>query len=627
MVMVAVQRKLRYAASLPRLWPLLSDTSLLSEIDGQGSYQAEDELQADGTVLRRARSRGKFGPFMAEWTEDLGEWVEQRYIRQSRHMYKGLMTRADFIAEMAPTDDGFEIDLRLEMETAGPVGWLGARLGMMRQFAERVVTSVDRMIRTELDLWDGEGDREADGLLATGFGTAKPPAEALRRLDELVGGLAERIDEPELAERFSEYLRETPEVWLQRVRPLVLARQWRADPDKVVALFLAAHQMGLLRLRWEVLCPRCRNAKDVPDNLAELPKSVHCSTCNVDFEQDFSRNVELTFQPEAWLRPLQEGDFCMMGAASVPHIKVQRHVEAGEDLLVDPPLRPGGYRLRTAQAGPQVDIEWDGERGFPSVLAHDGRIEARAPSPDGPVLLSNRSDRTLTFVIEELAWRQDALTGDRAIAMAAFRQYCPEQLLRPGDDVAIAGVALLFTDLKGSTTMYEAIGDAAAYNLVRDHFDYLTAQIEARGGVLVKTMGDAVMAAFTEADAAVAAALAAQTGITEFNAGRADGGVIIKFGLHQGPCIAVNTDQRLDYFGSTVNVAARLQGESGGGEIVLSDAVMTAPGVRERLAETELPNPEKETASLRGVAQPVTLWRLAVNRTSAPSVARSAPSG
>ena len=61
--------------------------------------------------------------------------------------------------------------------------------------------------------------------------------------------------------------------------------------------------------------------------------------------------------------------------------------------------------------------------------------------------------------------------------------------------MAIANVVLLFTDLKGSTSMYEALGDGAAYNLVRDHFDYLTNLIERHGGVLVKTIGDAVMAA------------------------------------------------------------------------------------------------------------------------------------
>ncbi|HZD25211.1 MAG TPA: adenylate/guanylate cyclase domain-containing protein, partial [Alphaproteobacteria bacterium] len=359
-----------------------------------------------------------------------------------------------------------------------------------------------------------------------------------------------------------------------------------------------------------VLCPRCRGDGDPLDSLDGLPAHRHCSTCNIDFEQDFSANVELTFTPEPWLRPLGEGAFCMMGAAAAPHIRVQRLVPPGEELLVDPPLAPGAYRLRSTQAGPEVAMDWDGRDGFPAVLAtRDGGIVAGPPSPPGQVRLVNESGRPLTLVVEETAWRSDALTGDRAIAMPAFRRYCPDQLLRPGDDVAIGRVALMFSDLKGSTSLYEAIGDTAAYNLVRDHFDYLTRLVERHGGVVVKTIGDAVMAAFAEPAEAAAAALAAQAGIADFNAGRADGGITLKLGLHQGGCIAVTTGRRLDYFGSTVNLAARLQGESRGGDIVLSAAMMAEPAVRECLAVAGASG-AREHARLRGIAEEAEFWRV-----------------
>ena len=123
---------------------------------------------------------------------------------------------------------------------------------------------------------------------------------------------------------------------------------------------------------------------------------------------------------------------------------------------------------------------------------------------------------------------------NQAIARAAFRRFCPEQLLRPGDDVRISNVVLLFTDLKGSTSLYEAIGDAAAYKLVRDHFEYLTEVVEAHHGTLIKTMGDAIMAAFSDGWDAVTAAIRLQSGVADFNHGREDGGVILKIGLHQG---------------------------------------------------------------------------------------------
>ncbi|MDE0941941.1 MAG: DUF5939 domain-containing protein [Alphaproteobacteria bacterium] len=598
---------------MARLWPLISDSSLLSELGDQASYVAVDELQPDGSVMRRVE--GQFGPPVAAvWLEDLGEWVEQRYVRQLRTFSKGAFRHVDFTARMTPIENGFDLHLRFEMVTHGPVGWIGAHTGMMRRSVLKVIATMEAMLVTELAAPVTSPD---DPLQAMAFDPAPLARDIQIRLDAALALIADQIvgqrDNQSLADRLGVYLSQTPESWLGRIRPLVLARKWRTDPDRVVNLCLAAHHQGLLRLRWEVLCPCCRNASDVPDNLADLPHAVHCSTCNVDFEQDFSANVELTFQPEAWLRPLPTGAYCMMGAPSVPHIKVQRHVPAGSTLAVDPPLKPGGYRLRTIQAGHQSDIEWDGTVGFPTILATGDQIIARpadTTGEPGSIVLDNQTDRNLTFVIEQLAWRQDALTGDRAIAMLAFQQYCPEQILRPGDDVAIANVVLLFSDLKGSTSMYEPLGDGAAYNLVRDHFDYLTALVAQNGGVLVKTIGDAVMAAFSDAGSGVQAALAMQTGVAGFNQGRVDGGIVLKIGLHQGPCIAVTTDQRLDYFGSTVNVAARLQGESVGGDVVLSHDLKSASGVSDHLAKLPDGALGEEEVNLRGVEKPVRLWRI-----------------
>ncbi len=607
MPLVAVEKTIHCEASLARLWPLLSDSSLVAELGGQVPYVAVDELQPDGSVRRRAK--GHFAvPINAEWTEDLGEWVEQRYVRQLRTFTKGAFHSVDFVARMQPAAGGFDLHLTIAMETAGIITGIGARLGFVSRGASKIIAAVEQIIETELAQPAPPDDETIPQVAA--FSPAPLPPAVQARLDQALAAIEREHGDPDAMAHLRDYLSQTPETWLQRIRPLGLARRWGLDPVRIAGLFLAAHHHGLLQLRWEVLCPRCRNAQDGPDNLADLPQAVHCTTCNVDFEQDFSANVELTFQPEPWLRDMPAGAYCMMGAPSVPHIKVQRHVGPGEQLLIDPPLAPGSYRLRTTQAGGQTEVDWDGEAGFPSVLASGGRIVAGPPSERGEILLHNQTTGKLTFVIEELAWRQDALTGDRVIVMPAFQQYCPEQLLRPGDDVAIANVVLLFSDLKGSTSLYEALGDAAAYGLVRDHFDYLTALIEDHGGVLVKTIGDAVMAAFAAPVQAVHAALAAQLGIGGFNRDRADGGVVLKLGLHQGSCIAVTTEQHLDYFGSTVNVAARLQGESQGGDIVLSDTLMQAPGVGDMLAAEAITKPVRETASLRGVEKPVQLWRI-----------------
>ena len=96
-------------------------------------------------------------------------------------------------------------------------------------------------------------------------------------------------------------------------------------------------------------------------------------------------------------------------------------------------------------------------------------------------------------------------------------------------------------------------------------------------GAVVKTIGDAVMASFGDPADAVKAALAMQAH-RGFNEPTSE--LVLKLGVHVGPSVVVNLNDRLDYFGSTVNMAARLQGQSEGGDIVLIRAVADDPAVK-----------------------------------------------
>jgi Family of unknown function (DUF5939) len=115
---------------------------------------------------------------------------------------------------------------------------------------------------------------------------------------------------------------------LRSIRPIALAKLRSAPPDYAVELFLAAARNGIVAMGWDLLCPRCRGAKSRVSRLRELPKGAHCSSCNVDYERNFSRNVELTFHPEPWIRPLPDGEMCVLGQGAARHIKFQGEVAA-----------------------------------------------------------------------------------------------------------------------------------------------------------------------------------------------------------------------------------------------------------------------------------------------------------
>ena len=144
----------------------------------------------------------------------------------------------------------------------------------------------------------------------------------------------------------------------------------------------------------------------------------------------------------------------------------------------------------------------------------------------------------------------------------------------------------MFTDLKGSTALYDRVGDLAAYDLVREHFRVLSEIVASEAGAVVKTIGDAVMATFPTPDRALAAALPH----ARLDQGLRDGDLLIKIGIHEGPCLAVTLNDRLDYFGQTVNIAARVQSLADARSIFATRSVVENPQVAKMLETRQPPS-------------------------------------
>jgi len=601
-------REERHFAHPPEaVWPFVADTARVNEVAGSPTYKIEERPDAQGRVHRFA-SIG-LGPIRLKWEEGYSEWEENRRIVQVRDFINGPIRRFQAAAEVFPEGDGCRLVFSSEIECVGLLGWLAKISGIMGREGNKRLAAIERLIAEGVaaDRLPGGSVREA----------AKPAAR--RRLAALIGELERDPDSHGLAPRLSEFLLHAPAVALRGIRPLAMARAWRTNPEHAVELFLAAQRLGILAMGWELLCPRCRGAKARVEHLHDLPKGAHCSSCNIDYQRDFSRNVELTFRPEPWLRPLPQGEFCLLGQGSTPHVKLQAEVAPHSSKSFALTLRAGPYRFRTVEAGGEVDADITGGM-IPEVMASGSAITASKNGQKDEFVVRNDTDRPLVFVVEDRDWAKDALTGERVIAMPAFRRLCPEQLLRPGDDADISRIAIVFTDLQGSTKLYDTLGDANAYRLVRDHFAFLSKRVQAHNGFIVKTVGDAVMAAFHDPADAVRAVLAIQDDVADFNRGRGDAGIVLKLGLHVGPCIAVTVGDLLDYFGSAVNIASRLEHQCRGGEVIISQAVLADPEAREALAGRKL---TEDSATLRGLSEPVRFVRIGVDPVTASAQAKA----
>jgi class 3 adenylate cyclase len=185
-------------------------------------------------------------------------------------------------------------------------------------------------------------------------------------------------------------------------------------------------------------------------------------------------------------------------------------------------------------------------------------------------------------MIQEATWSDHALRAGQLLSFQDFRDLFSEEYIAADVRLGVGEQTLLFTDVVGSTAFYATRGDPAAFVEIKRHFDEVFAIVGAHRGAVVKTIGDAVMATFVDP---VEAVRASQKIHEAFHPGRADTPIRLRISLNTGPCIAVKWNANADFFGGTVNVAAKLQALAEGYQIAMSEATYRAPGVAEYLAE------------------------------------------
>lgn len=596
-------------ASPAQVWPLVADTNRFDHDTGLPAYEEDRTAEAD---LANGRHRLRFRIYgvALEWDEEPFEWVAPYRFGVVRHYKPGLLqpiAQLRVRAELFPQPDG---GTRLVYEVwAKPANLLGyaaipVQIGLIsrRRFGA-AFQAYGRLAAADKEFVDvpGRGVRFAPG--------------GRERLAKIGQSLQEAGLDPALIDRLRQTISEADDMSLDRIRPYALADHWAAPRRDVLEVCLHATRLGLLDFQWDLLCPSCRNARDTVTELGKVGRTVHCHTCHIDYTANFAQSVELTFRPNPAIRlvpPHQE--YCMSGPQSSPHIAVQQLLLPGDRREVRPLLEHGRYRLRTMglPGGQLLQVLSDGEAARQLTAAPAGwqNIEhSLAPQPK--LLLENLTDEEQLFILERLAWSDDAVIAAEVTALQRFRDLFAEEALRPGDQIVVGSLTVLFTDLVDSTRMYREIGDAPAFGVVMDHFEVLRAAIEEQEGAIVKTIGDAVMAVFRRPAAGLQAILQAQAALQEAEGKRP---LRLKAGLHHGPCIAVNLNGRFDYFGSTVNVASRLEKFASGTDVVVSTAVADDPEVR-AFVRVQPARMEPFRQLLKGFDdEEFALWRLTVSR-------------
>jgi class 3 adenylate cyclase len=448
---------------------------------------------------------------------------------------------------------------------------------------------------------------------------------------------------PAVANAIEAAVRQSSDRDLCRINALDFAARRTLDEEQTIAAFLHAARLGLFEMTWNVLCPGCGGVLETGATLKTPSRDEYtCALCAAGYEPTLDEMVEVTFTVSPNVRSIAAHN-----PDTLPALEFYRQVfwGSGVDLPGDEELAkefeaitldsielPAGERASMSLNAPEgflivfdpvvhmaQFIEVAGEptrerQTITAILNVERAPMDRVTIRPGPLRVffeSRTKARTLPSVWlasdtlhEMLGKRRPFLTAKRLLTNQTFRDVYRTDTLGVDQRLKITSLTFLFTDLKGSTELYDRVGDLVAYDLVKAHFHALSEIVAAHAGAVVKTIGDAVMATFPTPDRAVAAALHMREAMRKM-----DADLIVKIGVHEGPCLAVMVNDRQDYFGQTVNIAARVQGLATSTSIFATERVVGNFECSRVLEDRGItPSPQKH--ALRGIAAKVAVFEI-----------------
>ena len=402
-----------------------------------------------------------------------------------------------------------------------------------------------------------------------------------------------------------------------RINPIDFAEKNNIDIDETIKMFIYGAKAGIFTFEWNLLCPLCGGREHSYHSLNQLEKETyHCTLCDVDVEVEADKHLEVSFSiPKSisGFSPLPYGSldeywsfFFSPFIVWTPEINKAFGeqpklrfvaINPGEKATIPIDLTPiKRHRISTFDTHSIFTAHMLGNTNYSSqtielVHTENGfeKKEEEIGGVAGEVVIDNRVKKTVGFIIgspdsayigkvihAHPPYFKPFLSGKMVLNNQIFRDLFLVDNLPDDLSLKINDITLLFTDLKGSTELYEKTGDVRAYKLVQNHFKILQRIVHSHRGGIVKTMGDAIMASFNIPLDGIKASFSMIEEIKAFNKSLSDfqEAIGLKVGLHRGNVIAVKANQTLDYFGQTVNIAARVQGLADSQEIWITDEIM-----------------------------------------------------
>ncbi|MEQ9309975.1 MAG: adenylate/guanylate cyclase domain-containing protein [Balneolaceae bacterium] len=552
-----------------QLWPLLSDVNAIFRLMGFASVKK--------TQLSRSTPKGFLGITNARLSSYM-HWEQEPYIWEKpfrfgtiRHYKTGIFKKIRYLIDLVPNEKGTEVRTRFWITPHKPTVFSFLKFSFERFLKRRylqILKRFDTCAFKEILPYEQNGQKN----LVRG---------AESKIRSISAVLIKETRRKRIIDHLIEYLRKADDEDLIRIHPFMLAKYWGEKKYSVLNVFLHAAKLNLLDFSWDVCCPNCKSPRSTFRKLKESRANLYCEECDLDYDLDFNTNTHLVFTPHPLIRKISDRKFSLGEPQSTPHKVSQHFLNIGESAYLKVKLEEGTYIFRSHMHSGELilHVREDGLDTISLVMTDkDFNSQEVIVSAKPNLTFVNNSSKKVVCFLEKKDWKEDATYASEVSSAHDFRSLFSREALKEGTSVKASGVTMLFTDIMNSTEFYQQEGDDMAIGRVMNHFKIIQSIVAEERGGIVKTIGDSVMAVFREP----VSALKAVERIQQIFSGSSTLGdsFKLKAGIHYGDCMAVNLNGRTDYFGTTVNIAARLVDAAKEKEVIISEECFNHPDVK-----------------------------------------------
>ncbi len=560
------------------IWPYLIDSSSFNKRIGLPKFEY---IEKEGRLFGSAKQAG----MRIEWEEVPWEWEYLKEIGNARIYSKGF---GPYIRSRYILEPYGESRSRLYIY----FGWIPKNF-FMRRLLRYAMPKLGADFRKALAEIQTEIQKNANASYQLVGNISKVPTFIgdvtwvhPEKLDQVKSELIKYGIQINTIEKVYEYLRKSSDNELDRIRIKSLSKSLGRDQDELLKMFLYGCRLGIFTLSWDIICPHCRGVRTSLQRLGELPEKDECEVCDIQFETTGQNSIEVTFHLHPSVRKIERQVYCAAEPATKQHILLSKSIGARKTFYSNLLIQPGVYRLRK-KGNPSFNLVDVNEKFEEKEIVWLNENESKEikvkPKPN--LVFQNETDAPVTIVLEERKEDQLSLRPNELFNFNDFRDLFSEEAIATNLQLDIGVQTLLFTDIVGSTKFYETVGDHGAFLQVREHFIKAYTLIKNERGTIVKTIGDAIMASFPSPLLAMRAAKELQEW---FHPENKHTPVRIRISIHTGNCLAVNLNSNIDYFGNTVNYAAKMQAVTESGEISISERVFRDIELRNYLREKSI---------------------------------------